>query len=260
MLSISGALAVVSFGSRAESTEVGSKSYGLRSVYTKQQAASATTIAQAAEPPAQPAQQAQAGTPNDPQTPATTPGTPETSPVAPQDTQGPNLAPDPQQAPPAELPATPPAETPTPVPTDGGIPAPTTPGPETPPALGPNDPAPAAEPAPTEPAVEPVPTEPAPAEPQAAEEPATRLEYITFVKTTEGAATREIADNPGRFSEIVGSGRLLVNADNQVTGYYFTVSGLEASQTLPYHFHNVKNGRKPATCEGDKGIVDGEVG
>ncbi len=61
---------------------------------------------------------------------------------------------------------------------------------------------------------------------------------LSFVSSAEEAETAEIADNPERFSQVIGSGRLIVNADDQVTGYYFTLGGLPQNQTLPYHFHN----------------------
>jgi hypothetical protein len=50
-----------------------------------------------------------------------------------------------------------------------------------------------------------------------------------------------------------------VNEDDQVTGYYFTVTGLGPSQTLPYHFHSSKSGSTPTSCEGDKGVLEDEA-
>lgn len=121
------------------------------------------------------------------------------------------------------------------------------------------------EPEPTE-TIEPPPTEspilepaPAPTEiPGATTSIEMREENIVFVKTAEGSATREIPGYAERFSDIVGSGRLLVNDANQVTGYYLTVSGLPASQTLPYHFHAAESSQ-PTSCEGDKDLVEGET-
>lgn len=122
------------------------------------------------------------------------------------------------------------------------------------------------EPAPTE-TLEPTPTESPILEPDPAptEVPGTSISTevreanIVFVKTAEDSATREIPGYAERFSDIVGSGRLLVNSANQVTGYYFTLSGLPASQTLPYHFHAAKKGSQPTSCEGDKELVEGET-
>lgn len=86
-----------------------------------------------------------------------------------------------------------------------------------------------------------------------------RTENIVFVSTAEGSPTSEIEGQSERFSQIVGSGRLLVNGDNQVTGYYFIVSGLSPSQTLPYHFHSSKSGSTSTSCEGDKALLEDEA-
>lgn len=106
----------------------------------------------------------------------------------------------------------------------------------------------------------PEPTEsPAPETTDTSQESETRTENIVFVSTTEGSVTSEIEGESERFSQIVGSGRLLVNEDDQVTGYYFTVTGLGPSQTLPYHFHSSKSGSTPTSCEGDKGVLEDEA-
>ncbi len=168
------------------------------------------------------------------------------------DTQGPNSAPtlpsdDQSPAPMPTEPAPDPAEpsTPdtnvdpsTPEADDSQTPSPT----DTPPTQGPN----------TAPDVQQIPD-------STSESAQPREENIVFVRTAEGASTGEVVDNPARFNQIVGSGRLIVNGDDQVTGYYFTVSGLPPSQALPYHFHSARNGSTPTSCEGDKGIVEDEA-
>lgn len=82
---------------------------------------------------------------------------------------------------------------------------------------------------------------------------------IVFVRTSgDMATTHGVAGyQPPRFSNIVGSGRLILNAEGMVTGYYFTVSGLEANATYAYHFHGSGG---YASCEGDKNLVPGESG
>ncbi len=100
---------------------------------------------------------------------------------------------------------------------------------------------------------------PEPTESPTSQETETRTENIVFVSTTEGSPTSEIEGESERFSQIIGSGRLLVNEDDQVTGYYFTVTGLGPSQTLPYHFHSSKSGSAPTSCEGDKGVLEDEA-
>jgi len=161
------------------------------------------------------------------------------------DTQEPTAAPDAQQAP-----------FPEPTPTE----SPAADEPVTPESPAPiESPSPDAQQAPFP---EPTPTEspaPAPTESPTSEATETREENIVFVSTAEGAATSEIADNPERFSQVLGSGRLILNADDQVTGYYFTLSGLPQNQALPYHFHNVENEGTPTSCEGDKAVLEDEA-
>lgn len=84
---------------------------------------------------------------------------------------------------------------------------------------------------------------------------------IVLISTAgETANTRAIPGYQTRFSRILGSGALLLNNEDQVTGYYFTTTGLEPSQTLPYHFHAAMTGANPTSCEGDKALIDSEVG
>src|SRR6476469_3645879 len=83
---------------------------------------------------------------------------------------------------------------------------------------------------------------------------------IVLVSTAgETANTRTIPGYQPRFSQILGSGALLVNDEDQVTGYYFATTGLEPSQTLAYHFHNAMTGANPTSCEGDKALLASEV-
>ncbi|HEY9807321.1 MAG TPA: hypothetical protein V6D04_12180, partial [Candidatus Obscuribacterales bacterium] len=83
---------------------------------------------------------------------------------------------------------------------------------------------------------------------------------IVLVSTAgETANTRTIPGYQPRFSQILGSGALLVNDADQVTGYYFATTGLEPSQTLAYHFHNAMTGANPTSCEGDKALLASEV-
>ncbi len=91
-----------------------------------------------------------------------------------------------------------------------------------------------------------------------AQEEGTRMEPIVFTSTTEDATTRTIPGYDPRFDQVMGSGSLMVNGDDEVTGYYFTVMGLEASQTVPYHFHGAMSGGMPTSCEGDKALFKGE--
>jgi len=254
-LSTSGALAMVLFGSQAM-IAIGSPAKGI-SRAEGQVAPKPLTIAQTGLP-----------------TPTDTP------------TAGPNAAPSPQgiesPSPGSGDLAPSPVESPTGVPTDtptaGPNAAPSPQGIEAAPAApagseelapaptetaAPTDVPPTAAPESPLPTESPSPEVTEPPAPEATDPPAStevKQENIVFVSTVEGAATAEIAENPARFSQIVGSGRLLVNADNQVTGYYFTVSGLPANQAVPYHFHVAKTGRTPTSCEGDKGIVEDETG
>ena len=83
---------------------------------------------------------------------------------------------------------------------------------------------------------------------------------IVLVSTAEETATAGVI--PGykpRFTRILGSGALLLNAEDQVTGYYFSTTGLEPSQTLAYHFHTAMTGTNPTSCEGDKALLASEV-
>jgi hypothetical protein len=152
------------------------------------------------------------------------------------------------------------------------IPAEETPAEEPPVEESPTEESPAeetpAEEAPTEetPAEE-APAEESPAEETPAEEtPAEQASDqqvlpIVLVSTAgETASTRTIPGYQPRFSKILGSGALLVNAEEQVTGYYFATTGLEPTQTLPYHFHAAMTGANPTSCEGDKALLDSEVG
>ncbi len=71
---------------------------------------------------------------------------------------------------------------------------------------------------------------------------------------------RTIPGYPPRFSEVAGSGSLLLNDQNEVTGYYFTVAGLEPGAAYAYHFHAAMNNSTPTSCEGDKALFRGEAG
>ncbi len=288
-LSTSGALAMVLFGSQAM-IAIGSPVKGINRAESNAQTASKgqvapkpLTIAQTGLPVPTDAPTAGPNAAPNPQgieaAPAAPAGSGDLAP-APTDaptgvptdtpTAGPNAAPNPQgieaapAAPAGSGDLAPAAPTETGAPTD----VPPTAAPETgaptdvPPTAAPEAPLPTEPPSPevTEP---PSPEATEPPSPEATEPPAStevKQENIVFVSTVEGAATAEIAENPARFSQIVGSGRLLVNADNQVTGYYFTVSGLPANQAVPYHFHVAKTGRTPTSCEGDKEIVEDETG
>ena len=165
-----------------------------------------------------------------------------------------------------------PSPTPTTEPSPGDEPGPTTePSPGAEPSPTPTtEPSPGAEPSPTpttepSPGAEPSPTPTTEPSPTPTTEPgpssgATRIEPIAFVSTAGDTATAStIPGYKPRLNRIVGSGALLVNADNQVTGYYFTTTGLEPSQTLPYHFHAAKSGATPTSCEGDKNLFAGEA-
>jgi hypothetical protein len=129
---------------------------------------------------------------------------------------------------------------------------------------------PAEEAAPAEetPTEEAAPAEETPAEETPAEETPAPAEQaaglrslpIVLVSTAgETANTRTIPGYQPRFSQILGSGALLVNDEDQVTGYYFATTGLEPSQTLAYHFHNAMTGANPTSCEGDKALLASEV-
>lgn len=84
---------------------------------------------------------------------------------------------------------------------------------------------------------------------------------IAFVATAEDdVSVRTIPGYAPRFSEVLGSGELLLNADNEVTGYYFTVSDLEPGTEYAYHFHAAMNNGTPTSCEGEKALVDDEAG
>lgn len=138
-------------------------------------------------------------------------------------------------------------------------PAEETPTEETPAEETPTEEAPAEE-TPTEetPAEEAAPTEetPTPAE----QSTGVRSLPIVLVSTAgETANTRTIPGYLPRFSQILGSGALLVNDEDQVTGYYFATTGLEPSQTLAYHFHAAMTGANPTSCEGDKALLASEV-
>src|SRR6476469_4539761 len=147
-----------------------------------------------------------------------------------------------------------------------------TPAEETPVETAPAEAAPAEE-TPTEeaaPAEETPTEEAAPAEetPAPAEETPAPTEQaaglrslpIVLVSTAgETANTRTIPGYQPRFSQILGSGALLVNDADQVTGYYFATTGLEPSQTLAYHVHNAMTGANPTSCEGDKALLASEV-
>ncbi|MBW4487001.1 MAG: hypothetical protein KME12_04345 [Trichocoleus desertorum ATA4-8-CV12] len=186
-----------------------------------------------------------------------------------------------QETPAEETPAeeTPAEEAPTEETPAEETPAEETPAEETPAEEAPTEETPAEEtPAEETPAeetpVEETPTEETPAEEAPAEEtPAEQTPApaeqaydqqvlpIVLVSTDgETVSTRAIPGYQTRFSRILGSGALLVNAEDQVTGYYFTTTGLEPSQTLPYHFHAAMTGANPTSCEGDKALLDSEVG
>jgi len=232
-LSLSGALAMVLFGGPALIAEGRSESSGRAA---SQGEGTPTILAQTEAPPG-----------------GASPGL---------DTQGPNAAPDVQESPspgPAESPAGP-TESPSPDAQQAPFPEPTpTESPATDEPAPPESPSPDAQQAPFP---EPTPTEspsPEPTESPTSESTETREENIVFVSTAEEAETAEVADNPERFSQVLGSGRLIVDADNQVTGYYFTLGGLPQNQTLPYHFHNVENEGTPTSCEGDKAVLEDEA-
>ncbi|HEY9747759.1 MAG TPA: hypothetical protein V6C63_03725 [Allocoleopsis sp.] len=132
------------------------------------------------------------------------------------------------------------------------IPAEETPTEETPAEETPAEEAPAEE----------TPTEEAPAEEAAPTEQATGVRSLPIVLVStagETANTRTIPGYQPRFSQILGSGALLVNDEDQVTGYYFATTGLEPSQTLAYHFHAAMTGANPTSCEGDKALLASEV-
>ena len=146
-------------------------------------------------------------------------------------------------------------------------PAEETPAEETPTEEAPAEETPAEE-TPTEEApAEETPAEETPAEETPTEETAPteqaaglRSLPIVLVSTAgETANTRTIPGYQPRFSQILGSGALLVNDEDQVTGYYFATTGLEPSQTLAYHFHNAMTGANPTSCEGDKALLASEV-
>ncbi|HEY9858525.1 MAG TPA: hypothetical protein V6D16_03395 [Candidatus Obscuribacterales bacterium] len=151
------------------------------------------------------------------------------------------------------------------------MPAEETPAEETPAEETPVEETPAEEMPAEEMPAEEMPAEETPAEETPVEDPAEetpteqaseqRALPIVLVSTAgETANTRAIPGYQPRFSNILGSGALLLNAENQVTGYYFTTTGLEPSQTLPYHFHAAMNGANPTSCEGDKALIGSEVG
>lgn len=85
------------------------------------------------------------------------------------------------------------------------------------------------------------------------------MEPLTLVMTGEDANTRMIPGYKERFSDIVGSGAVMLNEDGEVTAYYMTVSGLESDQDYAYHFHNSMTDSMPTSCEGDKMLVRGET-
>jgi len=274
-LSTSGALAMVLFGSQAM-IAIGSPAKGISRAESNAQTASQGQVAP------KPLTIAQTGLPTPTDTPTAgpnaapnpqgiespSPGSGDLAPV-PTETGAPtDLAPSPVESPtgaPTDTPTAGPNAAPNPQGIESPSPSPAdlAPAPTDAPTGTPTDVPPTAAPEPPLPTESPSPEVTEPPSPEATDPPAStevKQENIVFVSTVEGAATAEIAENPARFSQIVGSGRLLVNADNQVTGYYFTVSGLPANQAVPYHFHVAKTGRTPTSCEGDKEIVEDETG
>jgi hypothetical protein len=92
-----------------------------------------------------------------------------------------------------------------------------------------------------------------------AEITAEMLEPIAFVATAgEDPGVREVSSF-SRFSDVVGSGALMVNAENAVVGYYFTVIGLEPEDSYAYHFHSALNDGVVTSCEGDKALLETEA-
>lgn len=83
---------------------------------------------------------------------------------------------------------------------------------------------------------------------------------LAFVVTAgSNVRLRTTPGYPTRFSEVSGSGALVLRGSD-VVGYYFTVSDLRPEASYAYHLHRTQGGSIPASCEGDKGLVAGEVG
>lgn len=96
---------------------------------------------------------------------------------------------------------------------------------------------------------------------QSAPEPL-RTVPIAIVSTTRPASirtVREVRGYPQRFSYAVGSGALILNAANQVTGYYFTIGDLEGRTTYIYGLYRSRNRGLPTSCEGARNLTDRET-
>ncbi|NJL21762.1 MAG: hypothetical protein HC895_14670 [Leptolyngbyaceae cyanobacterium SM1_3_5] len=85
---------------------------------------------------------------------------------------------------------------------------------------------------------------------------------IAIVSTTRPASIRtirEVSGYPQRFSYTVGSGALIVNAANQVTGYYFSISDLEARAAYTYGLFSSRNQGSLTSCEGARSLTQRET-
>jgi hypothetical protein len=85
---------------------------------------------------------------------------------------------------------------------------------------------------------------------------------FSIVSTTRPPSirtVREVSGYPLRFSYVVGSGALVVNADRQVTGYYFTIGDLDARTSYTYVLHSSLGNGVPTSCEGAKNLTERET-
>ncbi|MBD2089314.1 hypothetical protein H6F67_05540 [Microcoleus sp. FACHB-1515] len=84
---------------------------------------------------------------------------------------------------------------------------------------------------------------------------------LAIVSTTRPPSIRtirEVGGYPQRFSYTVGSGALILNAANQVTGYYFTMNDLEARTAYTYGLFSSHNQGVPTSCEGARNLTQRE--
>jgi hypothetical protein len=91
-----------------------------------------------------------------------------------------------------------------------------------------------------------------------AQTPPTTLPFA-LVSTLADAEVRTTPSYRPRFGDAVGDGTLILNADGNVTGYYFIVSDLSPDAKYAYHFHRDIGNGAPTSCEGDKSLVDDET-
>ncbi|NEQ29336.1 MAG: hypothetical protein F6K28_62520 [Microcoleus sp. SIO2G3] len=85
---------------------------------------------------------------------------------------------------------------------------------------------------------------------------------LTIVSTTRPPSVRtirEVGGYPLRFNYVIGSGALIVNADRQVTGYYFTVGDLDTRTSYTYAFYSGRRNGEPTSCEGAKNLTERET-